>query len=195
MRLSYPQKIAALLGAFKARDQIKKILIRNYWASKPVFPLNLPGVDVKYHTDDFFSTAFFYQQSAVVDYIYEPAVTHLLMGHLKDARCFADVGANLGYFTVLAAKLRPQIPVHAFELDGTLVPLIERNLRFNRISNATANNAAVGDSDGTVSFTPHPYSFLGNVTGLATDAFDVKHTAPTFGLDDYFRDKPANPTS
>jgi FkbM family methyltransferase len=194
MRLSIPQKFLALLGAFKARHQIKNILIYNYFADKKTFRLNYPSVDVTFCTEDYYSTAWFYQQSQVEDYIYEPAITRLLIERLKTSRCFADVGANVGYFTTIAAKVRPDIPVHAFELDGTLVPLIHRNLRFNGLTNATVVNAAVGDRDDSfVSFTPHPYSFLSLVSCIPTEPFEVKLTTKTLRLDDYFKDNPIKP--
>jgi FkbM family methyltransferase len=194
MRLSIPQKFLALLGGIKASNQLKQILIHNYYAKKKTFRLNYPGVDVTFCTDDYYSIAWFYQQSQVEDYIYEPAITRLLVERLKTCRSFADVGANVGYFTTIAAKVRPDIPVHAFELDGTLVPLIHRNLRLNGLTNATVMNAAVGDSDdSSVSFTPHPYSFLSIVSGIPTEPFEVKLTTKTLRLDDYFGERPIKP--
>lgn len=193
MRLKMGQKVSALMGAFDARDQLKQILIRNYWAKKKTFPLNLPGVDVTFCTDDFLSTACFYQQSQVENYIYEPMITKLLVGRLKGCRCFADVGANLGYFTTIAAKVRPDIPIYGFEMDETLQPIIRRNLERNGITNATLVNAAVGQDQQVFPYTPHPYSFLSMVSGIPTGPVELKLMARTIRLDDYFADEPLKP--
>jgi FkbM family methyltransferase len=193
MRLSPSQKFLALLGAFKARKQLKQTLIRNYWATKKTFPLNLPGFDITFCTDDYYSVAWFYQQSQVENYIYEPAITHIMVERLRSARCFADVGANLGYFTTIAAKVRPDIPVYGFELDGTLLPIVDRNLRLNHVENATVVNAAVGDGNGSFQFTPHPYSFLSMVSQIATEPFEIQLSTPILRLDDYFQDQPIKP--
>jgi FkbM family methyltransferase len=193
MRLNWPQKFLALLGAYKARNQLKQVLVRNYWATKKTFPLNLPGHDITFCTDDFFSTAFFYQQSQVENFIYEPAITHILVDRMTSSRCFADVGANLGYFTTIAAKLRPDIPVYSFELDETLRPLIERNLRSNHVENVTVVNAAVGDGGEPIRYTPHAFSFLSFVSLIPTAPLEVKYSAPVIRLDDYFKDKAVKP--
>ncbi len=195
MRLTLPQKFMALLGGIKAGRQIKNMLIYNYYKNnKKTFRFNYPGVDVSFCTDDYYSTVWFYLQSQVENYIYEPTITQLLVNSLGKRRCFADVGANLGYFTTIAAKVRPDIPIYAFELDGLLTPLIERNLKSNGLTNATVVNAAVGDrNDASVSFTPHAYSFLSMVSGVPTGPFDLKLATKTLRLDDYFADKSVKP--
>jgi FkbM family methyltransferase len=193
MKLKFRQRIAALLGAFEARQQLKQTLLRNYWAKKKTFPLNLPGVDITFATDDFYSTAFFYQQSQVENYIYEPAITKLLVGRLKHCRCFADVGANLGYFTTIAAKVRPDITVYAFEMDETLLPVIQRNLSINHIANAKIVSAPVGDEERAFRYKPHPYGFLSKVSGIPTGLLEVTLPTRTIRLDDFFNDKPIKP--
>lgn len=194
MRLSFPQKVEALLGGARSWRQIKKLLIYNYYSKFKTWRLNYPGLDVTFCTDDYVSTGAFYQQAQVEDYIYEPAITRLVVERLGRCRCFADVGANLGYFTTIAAKVRPDIPVYAFELDGTLLPIIERNLRHNGITNATVVNAAVGDrDDASVSFTPHPYSMLSIIAGIPSGPLQVKLATRTLRLDDYFADKGTRP--
>jgi FkbM family methyltransferase len=120
-------------------------------------------------------------------------ITMALVERLKGCRCFADVGANLGYFTTIAAKVRPDITVYAFEMDETLLPLLQRNLRLNHVANATVVNAAVGHDNQVFSFTPHAYSFLSKVAGIPTEPFEVKLSTRMIRLDDYFSDKPVKP--
>lgn len=78
-------------------------------------------------------------------------------------------------------------PVFAFEGDATLGPIIERNLQLNGCANAKVVSAVVGDADGaTVSYTPHPFSFVESITGVSTEPFCVKMVGTTVSLDKYF---------
>lgn len=58
-----------------------------------------------------------------------------------------DVGANLGSFSLLAARVAGH--VYAFEPGPREYELLRRNLERNRIGNVTAVAAAIGGADGT----------------------------------------------
>ena len=64
---------------------------------------------------------------------------------------FADVGANIGIFTSIAAIQDPHLLIYAFEPDPRSFALLEHNIKLNGLTNATAVNSAVGDSDGIAS--------------------------------------------
>ena len=60
--------------------------------------------------------------------IWEPYETTLVTGFLKPGMCVVDAGANLGYYTCLAARLVGRAGrVHAFEPDPENHRLLERN--------------------------------------------------------------------
>ena len=65
--------------------------------------------------------------------VHEPPISSLIRSELLDGSTFYDVGANVGFFTVLGANLctASDGEVHAFELDPALIPLIEESLRLN----------------------------------------------------------------
>jgi FkbM family methyltransferase len=63
-----------------------------------------------------------------------------------------DIGANVGFFTVLAARRGGE--VHAFEPDPANFKLLERHLSLNALTGATAYEMAVSDRDGTAHFRP-----------------------------------------
>lgn len=71
---------------------------------------------------------------------------------------FFDVGANLGYFTILAANIcrGTRGTVHAFEMDPALVPLLRRSLDLNPgAGEVHVACAAVADRSGDiVEFSP-----------------------------------------
>lgn len=60
-----------------------------------------------------------------------------------------DVGANLGWHTVHAAKVASVQHVVAYEPDAFNAWLLDRNLEQNYISNTVVNVAALGEAPGT----------------------------------------------
>ena len=67
--------------------------------------------------------------------IWEPFETRLIMSLLKPGQVFVDVGANLGYFSVLAAScVGPAGKVFAFEPESDNFNLLRRNIEHNNYS-------------------------------------------------------------
>lgn len=63
---------------------------------------------------------------------YQAALAHVLMQHRVPGGYYLDVGANLGFYTVLFAWLAGKAGrVAAFEANPALVPLIERSALLN----------------------------------------------------------------
>ena len=66
---------------------------------------------------------------------------------------FFDLGAYVGPFTLLAARLvGPEGRVVAFEPDPRARAVLERNLAANGVANVTVVPCAVGDRHGKVRF-------------------------------------------
>jgi FkbM family methyltransferase len=81
---------------------------------------------------------------------YEPAETRFLEATLKEGMCFVDVGANIGYYTTLAARLVGDSGrVVAIEPDPYNFSLLEKNVRANRLDNVILLNVAAGAMKGT----------------------------------------------
>ncbi|MDB5225395.1 MAG: methyltransferase, FkbM family [Candidatus Adlerbacteria bacterium] len=71
--------------------------------------------------------------------------------HIKPATVFIDIGANYGYFTVLAGKLGAT--VETFEPDKTSFRRTSWNVRLNGLSRkVTLHNTAVSDTSGVATF-------------------------------------------
>ena len=86
---------------------------------------------------------------------------------------FLDIGAHLGFFTLLVRARAPrEVPIYFFEPDPDLYALLERNVRANALEHVTGHNAAIGAHDGTATFfVNRTDTFSGSLTTL----FAAKH--------------------
>jgi FkbM family methyltransferase len=80
---------------------------------------------------------------------YEPQETAILRELLRPGDCFADVGANWGYHTLLAAHLVGRTGrVISLEPDPRLFPVLQRNLARNGLTQVKALNLAAAEVTG-----------------------------------------------
>jgi FkbM family methyltransferase len=80
---------------------------------------------------------------------WEPLETQLIKQVLCPGDTFVDVGANIGYFTLLASRLvGPTGRVCAIEANAATFALLQANLELNRCSNVDAHLLAAGESAG-----------------------------------------------
>lgn len=86
----------------------------------------------------------------LVDFgIWEPFETEILLSQLREGSVFLDLGANIGYYSVLASKrCGPGGQVHAFEPEPVNFSLLERNVGLNGCENVRLVHAASSDADG-----------------------------------------------
>jgi len=80
---------------------------------------------------------------------YEPEVTSAISSVLESGHTFFDVGANLGYYTLLAStKVGSDGSVHAFEPAPAQFKHLNLNMRVNRATNIILNNVALAETAG-----------------------------------------------
>jgi len=84
---------------------------------------------------------------------YEPDVSHILLKVLGDGDVVFDIGANVGFFTLLAATLvGPAGHVVAFEPDAANLVRLRANCTLNDLRNVTVIEKAVTSQEGQVRF-------------------------------------------
>ena len=90
--------------------------------------------------------------------IWEPFETELLRRSLAPGSRFLDVGANLGYFTVLAAAWVGEAGhVYAFEPEPRNFALLESNVALNGLSpQTTLSRTALSENAGSGRLALHP---------------------------------------
>ena len=80
---------------------------------------------------------------------YEPFETSLLSAEIRPGMTIVDVGANIGYYTLLFSKLTGESGrVYAFEPEPQNFALLQENLKRNERTNVIALNRAVSDQSG-----------------------------------------------
>ncbi len=80
---------------------------------------------------------------------FEPLTLRIIQEHVREGSVFLDVGANVGYFSVIASSLGAT--VHAFE-PGPSRAILQRNLKLHRSERVTVYPIAIGSKEATVSF-------------------------------------------
>jgi FkbM family methyltransferase len=80
---------------------------------------------------------------------YEPGTVRLFKELLKSKSCIFDVGANIGFYTLLAASaMEGRGQVHAFEPQPEVFRWLFRNNNLNGFRNSRLNQLALSDVDG-----------------------------------------------
>jgi len=83
--------------------------------------------------------------------VWEPNLTYWIKNRLRAEDVFVDVGANIGYFSLLASKCVGALGrVVAVEALPQTARILEENLLLNRTQNVRIANAAAWDQDGEV---------------------------------------------
>ncbi len=105
---------------------------------------------------------------------WEMQVVRLLESRLRPGMTFVDVGAFIGYFTVLASRLvGPRGRVFAFEPDAGSVALLRANLRRHRCANVSVFAFAAWSGFRPMRLTAPDGNRGGTEIGLGTEGTKV----------------------
>jgi FkbM family methyltransferase len=78
--------------------------------------------------------------------------TKLFEESLRDDSVVVDVGANMGWYTLIAAKRYKTCKVYAFEPDLAAYSLLVNNVHLNELQNVFVSPNAVSNTDGSTTF-------------------------------------------
>jgi FkbM family methyltransferase len=105
----------------------------------------------------------------------EPDTVRLLTSWLQPGDVFYDLGANVGYFTLVASRLvGPAGHVYAIEPSPTTARALRANVERNALANVTVVEAAAGREDGRAHLDP--------VDGEASQSARLLPAATTGGV-------------
>ncbi len=89
---------------------------------------------------------------------FEPKQTQLFIKTLKKGDYFLDIGANVGYYTVLGSKLVGKNgKVFALEPEKENFELLWKNIELNGCTNVQPKNLAISDRVGKIRFSSQKY--------------------------------------
>jgi FkbM family methyltransferase len=115
-------------------------------------------------------------------------------GLLPKDSIIADVGANIGYYTLWFSKIAASAgKVFAFEPNAGVLQILRTNLNLNQADNAVVVEAACGDSSGTTEFyvASHHHSSSLHADWGNSDGRAQKTTVAVTTLDSFFNAPPS----
>jgi FkbM family methyltransferase len=92
---------------------------------------------------------------------WEPNLTQFIKASLREGDRFVDVGANIGYFSLLASSIvGTSGQVYSVEASPSIYKKLRENIELNKCTNIQSFNLAASDVEGTLSI------YLGNDDNL-----------------------------
>jgi FkbM family methyltransferase len=108
---------------------------------------------------------------------WEPAVSKIIADSLEPADIFIDVGANIGWHTLLASKIvGTSGKVYAIEASPGIFLKLKKNVDLNRIDNVKLMNVAASNGPGKVQIWTAPEGNLGHSTIVEAVAIADGHS-------------------
>ncbi len=80
---------------------------------------------------------------------YEPITRMVMEELLRPGDTFLDVGANVGFFSIVLPLAKPGIRVIAFEPNPKNFQMLKKNALVNNLTQVTCEPLALSDADGT----------------------------------------------
>ncbi|MDB2682715.1 FkbM family methyltransferase [Alphaproteobacteria bacterium] len=124
---------------------------------------------------------------------FEPETIALFDKLARNAKIFADIGANTGHFSLYACAVNPDLQIYSFEPVPRTFQAHSKNLELNSLqTRCHPQNMAMGTQDGEVSFHV-PYDDVPTSASLNQQGFnDIPGdliTVPITRFDTFFKDK------
>ncbi len=123
---------------------------------------------------------------------WEPFETELVQRFLRPGDSFVDIGANIGWYTIVAAaRVGSTGRVYAFEPAAENFKLAVQNVALNGLANVRLEHAAVSDQPGSAALFLSAEN-LGDHRLYESAEERGYETVPVTSLDAYFADKPGS---
>lgn len=117
--------------------------------------------------------------------VWEPSVSKAISNSLRLGDLFVDVGANIGYDTLLASKLvGKKGRVVAIEAASAIFNQLRSNVGRNRVENVRMVNVAVGKEPGEITLYGGDERNQGRTSPLSRDGLHPIETVPMLPLDE-----------
>lgn len=123
---------------------------------------------------------------------YEPEVTEIFLNEIQEGSVIIDIGANIGYFSLLGASKVGDIgKVFAFEPEPNNYKLLVKNIKLNGYENVIPIEKAVSNENkSTKLFLGKDSSMNSLIQGDNENTTSDSVPVDTINLDTYFNDHP-----
>ena len=177
----YPAALYALPKGPEAVGGRLLDLIAAQYLANPKEEIKLKGFVMHLNTQDGYISGQIYREGMC-----EPDVSPYFEHSLASADTVFDVGANIGWYTLLAASLlRGRGKVFSFEPEPHNFDILSRSVLDNNFSNVQLNNVAVSDTEGTADLHISPQAANPGLHSLVYDFGTRSIKVPTITLDRY----------
>jgi FkbM family methyltransferase len=118
---------------------------------------------------------------------FEISETRLVQALLAPGMTFLDVGANIGYYTLVAGRLvGGSGSVHCFEPNRAMRERLERNVQRNALANVVVHDEAVARSSGQVEFFVSTWDANQGISSLLPGrGREERRVVPSITLDEF----------
>jgi FkbM family methyltransferase len=156
--LRYPSAITKLPRGLGATSAYIDELVKKDYRSHPVATKRTHGFEICLNPDD----PWFSPIVAIIG-SYEPDETRIFERVLKRGNKVIDIGANVGWFTLMSARLvGKEGRVMALEPAPRTFSFLSRSVEKNAFANVVLLNRVASDFDGTATLFLHRDESLGN---------------------------------
>lgn len=126
-------------------------------------------------------------QAYIVKEGWEPETTRLFKRLAKADDVIVDIGANIGYYTLLSSKIvGSNGKVYAFEPDPLNYKVLTENIKLNELTNVVFEQKAVSDKNGQIELYLNK-SDIGAHTIYKSKKAGKSVTVESITLDEYFK--------
>lgn len=115
-------------------------------------------------------------QTILLEGKWDPPLTEFIENNLTKGQTFIDIGAHVGYFSLLAARrVGPTGKVLAIDANPAAITQLEQNVARSNLSNVIVEHTACGGSEGSVTlyYSSESNSSMASLSG-ANAGTDVK---------------------
>jgi FkbM family methyltransferase len=125
----------------------------------------------------------------IKNHIWESFETKIFLKTVKNGNVVLDIGANVGYYTLIASKkVGKKGKVYAFEPDEDNFRILEKNVQVNKCNNVVLVKKAVADKTGQINLYLNPVNTGDHRIYKSIEVREILRIQ-SVKLDDYFKGK------
>lgn len=174
-------KITFVMRAYNFLCDFFYYRLYSYFTSKSSALVEVRGHKMYIHTSDCFVS-----KELLTRGVYEKEITDLFKRIVKEGMTFVDIGAHIGYYTLLVARLVGKTgKVYAFEPADDSYALLVKNIEINGYNNVIPVKKAISNKSGAKKLFLNPRNKADNRLWNSEKGYECINIEET-SLDEFF---------